>query len=573
MLCWILVGMWLSLSTAFVVLKDKEHIQLNDANGTKSINASTYNRLAFDERHNILYVTAKEPRRLTTFVLAADDQATLLREFVFSANVEGMPLDVELCQPSAAHGVPRLAVSFQNPIMKSAEGTVRIYQGLTPIDSQLRLMKEVTVGAEPVDMAFAQDCMVLLVANRGRPTKVTGNVWVDPEGTVSKITLPRDLDPDSPISTVTISFHDSFMGDFPNENIAELRAKNFRWAPIRDPSGVLLTIMQNIEPERIIVTPSGQTAYVSLPKNNAMARLRLEFNSVEKIFPLGNRSWTDYHLDPSDADNAVSLRGYNIYSLSQTTEMRWIKDKNGDEWMVTLDTGILNYLEDYRYADHDRAKSLVQKGDITTADSTLAAQLADDTELGRLFVSREDGRDQFTGKISDVFTFGGRGFSIRDGNVMETPTVIVDQVEEAAEEWFPNIFNSAYTNSTNTPQSDKEATSPALGPELTGLALGEFQGKTVLFLGGGSSGILYVYMLSPDSRCLQPYFHSVHRTGDTYTSWQAAYSHGKMGDIGITDMLYIHSENILPVVVVAAATSNSVSVYQVAEEPFLHPGK
>ena len=48
-----------ALSTAYVVLKDKEHIQLNDASGGKSINASTFNRLAFDEKHNILYVIGR----------------------------------------------------------------------------------------------------------------------------------------------------------------------------------------------------------------------------------------------------------------------------------------------------------------------------------------------------------------------------------------------------------------------------------------------------------------------------------------------------------------------------------
>ena len=37
-------------------------------------------------------------------------------------------------------------------------------------------------------------------------------------------------------------------------------------------------------------------------KNNAIARLNLETNQVSTVFPLGNRSWTDYYLDPSDND-------------------------------------------------------------------------------------------------------------------------------------------------------------------------------------------------------------------------------------------------------------------------------
>ena len=75
------------------------------------------------------------------------------------------------------------------------------------------------MGPEPVDLEFGQDCQVLLVANRGRPTKEAGNVYRDPEGTVSKISLPHDLSPDSPITTTLITFDTVFTGDSPAEDI------------------------------------------------------------------------------------------------------------------------------------------------------------------------------------------------------------------------------------------------------------------------------------------------------------------------------------------------------------------
>ena len=55
----------------------------------------------------------------------------------------------------------------------------------------------------------------------------------------------------------------------------------------------------------------------------------------------------------------VSLRGYNVYSLSQSTEMHWLT-KGNNEWIVTLDTGRLDYIPAYEYADHDRGKTLMQ---------------------------------------------------------------------------------------------------------------------------------------------------------------------------------------------------------------------
>ena len=75
------------------------------------------------------------------------------------------------------------------------------------------------------------------------------------------------------------------------------------------------------------------------------------------------------------------------------------------------------------------------------------------------------------------------------------------------------------------------------GPNLGAMAVGDFNGKTLLFMGSATSGILYVYQLSPDSSCPQPVFHSVHRAGSTSLSWSQAFNQGSMGDIGITDMM------------------------------------
>ena len=75
------------------------------------------------------------------------------------------------------------------------------------------------------------------------------------------------------------------------------------------------------------------------------------------------------------------------------------------------------------------------------------------------------------------------------------------------------------------------------GPNLGAMTAGDFKGKTLLFLGSATSGILYVYQLAPDANCPQPIFHSVHRAGSTVLSWSQAYNQGTMGDIGITDMM------------------------------------
>ena len=47
---------------------------------------------------------------------------------------------------------------------------------------------------------------------------------------------------------------------------------------------------------------------LSVQKNNAIAQLNLDTNLVATVIAMGNRSWTDYYLDPSDMDGGWWLQ-------------------------------------------------------------------------------------------------------------------------------------------------------------------------------------------------------------------------------------------------------------------------
>jgi len=554
----------------YLVLHDKAYQRLKDASGGFTIAASTRNRLAFDPSTNILYVLAKEPGRLTLFTLGTDGTPTLLAEHTFNIAVMGEPLDITFCRPQMI-GHPRVAISFRDPGSLSADGNLRVYHTVSALNTDLREMGTFAVGPEPLDVQFARDCTVMLVANRGIPSRV-GNDWRDPEGTISKITVDATFDENNPGSlTTTIGFDALFSGIGSDEYIELLREENFRSVPVRKPApdNGILTIPQNIEPESIVVDPNQMSAYVTLPKNNAVAKFNLETNQIQTIFPMGNRSWTDYYMDPSDTDNAVNMRGYNIYSIRQPTQMAWVTRSNR-EWLIVLDQGRMNNPA-YNVTDYERARTLLNSGDIDVNDNTLLTQLGQDNELGRLFISKEDGKGMSSGKIENVFAFGGRGFSIHNANTFATVTEAVDNVEQVTKQFYRTVFNSAYFAPGNTPEQDAEETSPTLGPNLGSMAVGDFNGKTVMFFGSETSGIVYLYQLSPDTNCPQPVFHSIHRRGSIYSSWQSAYNSNNMGDIGITDMLYLQDIDLAPIVVVASGTSNSVSVYSVVDGPFNPP--
>merc|ERR1711879_310078 len=184
--------------------------RLNDVDGNKSINASTLNTLDFDYTTNLLYVIAHEPARLTVFSLGIDGTPTQVMEHKFSTVLEGYPLDLEVCRPEAFGATPRVAISFQDPASRSADGRVIFYQPLSFTRAELREIQRINVGAYPTDLEFADDCGVLIVANKGQPTREGNNQFRDPEGTLTKVSMPQDFSDMSPVRSTTISFGDYF---------------------------------------------------------------------------------------------------------------------------------------------------------------------------------------------------------------------------------------------------------------------------------------------------------------------------------------------------------------------------
>ncbi|MCI3311048.1 hypothetical protein MP969_25660, partial [Escherichia coli] len=348
-----------------------------------------------------------------------------------------------------------------------------------------------------------------------------------------------------------------------DEYLMSLMEEHFRITPIRNHLNQLLTVAQNIEPSNIIVAPNGRVAYVALAKNNAIARINLDTNLVSTIYPLGNRSWSNYYMDASDRDNAISMRGYNIHTTYQARQLKWLTQGNS-QWLLSLDSGFLNEVPEYSYRDWERGKTLLESGAIDTSDSVLRSQLNNDALLGRAAVSKDDGRGP-DGTIENVFLFGGRGISIRDGDTMEVRTTLVDNIERMAAQYHEEVFNTRMESPSDTPQGNRDSTSPLLGPSLTFMETGIFQGNRVLFLGSAHSGIIYVYALSADANCPQPFFHSTHRRGSTFSSWDTLFAQGTIGDLGISDMLYLSDDDLTPVLAVASSLSNSLSIYSVVE--------
>ncbi|HMM45599.1 MAG TPA: choice-of-anchor I family protein [Candidatus Macondimonas sp.] len=128
----------------------------------------------------------------------------------------------------------------------------------------------VQVGSLPDMLTFTPDGRFVLVANEGEPNNA---YTVDPEGSISLITLPSDLR---------------------RLTQAQVRTADFRGFNASIPAGVRIfgpgaTPAQDLEPEYITVSPDSRTAWITLQENNAIAELDLRTARITAIYPLGSK--------------------------------------------------------------------------------------------------------------------------------------------------------------------------------------------------------------------------------------------------------------------------------------------
>jgi len=176
---------------------------------------------------------------------------------------------------AASNGVVAMAV--QAPV-KTNPGTIVFYRATT-----LERISSVVVGALPDMVTFTRDGKTLLVANEGEPNDA---YTVDPEGSVSVVDVHNINAP-----TVRTASFAAYVGQE-----AQLRAIGVR---ILGPNA---NAAQDFEPEYIAVDADGQTAWVTLQENNALAIVDIASASVRQIVPLGYKDHRVVPLDASDRD-------------------------------------------------------------------------------------------------------------------------------------------------------------------------------------------------------------------------------------------------------------------------------
>lgn len=415
-------------------------------------------------------------------------------------------------------------------------------------DTSLQFISAVEVGALPDMLTFTPNGRYVLVANEGEPSP---DYTVDPEGSVSII----DLSAGASLATVRTAGFTAFNGSS--------RADLFNGTgPGPKPAvriyGPDATVAQDIEPEYITVSHDSKTAWVTLQENNALAIIDIATATVSSIKGLGlkDHSLPGNRLDASDRD------GIPVANAGRINIRNWpVKGFYLPDAIASFKVGNKTYLVmanegDTRdwpgYSEETRVGSLAL--DPAVFPPAVATDLKKSANLGRLKATTAQGDTAGNSIFKEIYTFGGRSFSIRS-----TTGALLwdsgDQFETITAAQNPAFFNSNHEVNKFDDRSDDK------GPEPEGVTVGKAFGRTYAFVGLERIGGVMIYDVTvPTAPTFVQYANN--RDFTQPTTAPAA------GDLGPEGLLFINEENSpngQPLLVVTNEVSGTTTIYAISK--------
>ncbi|MBB3157907.1 2',3'-cyclic-nucleotide 2'-phosphodiesterase (5'-nucleotidase family) [Microbacterium proteolyticum] len=356
--------------------------------------------------------------------------------------------------------------------------------------AQPTVLGTVTVGALPDMVTISDDGTFAVVANEGEPAD---DFSIDPEGSVGVVSLPTAKAAPGQDAVRTAGFAAFEQGGSkPLDPAVRVFGPDVA-APDQGSTPLAANrVSRNLEPEFVAV--AGGTAYVTLQEANALAVVDLASAAVTGIRPLGFKDYGVETLDASDRDPedapTYAQRSHpGLFGMYMPDGIQ-AYEANGETYLVTANEGDGREWGDF--TDTARVKDLGDDGLAPVcADSPLAGSL-DDADLGRLNVATDMGLNADGTCYSELYTFGGRGFSVWDaeGDLVFDSGSDFERITHDAN---PDFFNSNHSESTLEGRSDDK------GPEPENLAIGQVDGRTYAFIGLERVGGVMTYDITDPS--------------------------------------------------------------------------
>jgi DNA-binding beta-propeller fold protein YncE len=276
------------------------------------------------------------------------------------------------------------------------------------LDANGALQGSVTVGALPDMLTFSPDGTKVLVANEGEPDN-----GINPEGSISII----DISGGAGSATVATAG----LGTAPT------------YGPVRRFEGT--TQGEDLEPEYIVVSADGSTAYAALQEANSIAVIDVNSATTTAIVALGfkDHSLPGNGIDASDRDgDMVNIQNYPVFGMYMPDGMA--------SYSVGGNTFILTANEGDDRGEDERIKDL----DLDPTAFPNAATLQLDENMGRLGASTNEGDTDGDGDYDELYVYGARSFSIWNAQPTAMNQVFDsgDQLEQIIAAETPALFNA-----------------------------------------------------------------------------------------------------------------------------------
>ncbi len=248
-------------------------------------------------------------------------------------------------------------------------------------------------------------------------------------------------------------------------------------------------------------------------------------------------------LDASDRDSKINIRDWPLKGLYLPDGIAAYQAK-GSTYLFTANEG-----------DAREWPGLVEESRVSalTLDPIAfpnGATLKQNANLGRHTVTTTLGDTDGDGDYDQLFTLGGRSFSIWSSS----GKLVYDsgsQFERITSFDSPANFNASNNNSALDDRSDNK------GPEPEGIALGEIDGRTYAFVGLERYGGIMMYDVTDPTA---PFF------VDYLNNRNFAAGTGDLGPEGVHFIPAKDSPNGRPIVVVANEISGTVTLYEVKKK-------
>lgn len=477
--------------------------------------------------------------------IVAHDPST---QRLYIANSVGAKLDiVDFSNPAS----PTLFASI--PVMPTYGNinSVAVYNGLVAcaienssnpqdsgkivfFDASGVFIKSVKVGAMPDMLTFNHAGNKVVVACEGEPNAAYTN---DPQGRVCVVDVTAGA---ATLTQANVSFINFTAYDGTE---AALRATGIR---IYGPGA---TASMDFEPEYVTISDDDQTAWVTLQENNAVAKIDLNTNTILQLMPLGYKdlSIPGNGFDGSDQTAGINIVNLPIKSMTLPDAISHFTSA-GTTYFVTANEG-----DSRAYAGYNEESRI--SGGAIVLDPTVfpnGTQLKSNIVAGRLNVTTSKGDIDSDGDFDELYSLGGRSFSIFNAT---TGALVFDSGDDferiiSTHPTYSTLFNASNTSGAAVAKNRSDDK----GPECEGITVATIDGEIFAFASLERVGGVMIYNITNP---INPIYVGYHNNRSFVTNGP---------DRGAEGMIYIDpsdSPNGNAIMLLANEISSTLTVYQI----------